>query len=62
MQDYVSVISEDKKDEWVTLWYKQTWKDEKGKVDSMYCADDCKIKNGKMIKLDEKVQHFPAKK
>ena len=62
MEDYVSVISEDKKDEWVTLWYKQLWKDEKGKADSIYCTDDCKMKNGKMIKLDEKVQHFPAKK
>ena len=62
MYDYESVISADKKDEYVTLWYKQTWKDEKGKADSMNVVDDCKMKNGKMIELDEKVQRFPAKK
>jgi hypothetical protein len=62
MYDYESVISADKKDEYVTLWYKQTWKDEKGKTDSMNVVDDCKMKNGKMIELDEKVQRFPAKK
>ena len=29
MYDYVSVISGDKSEEWVTLWYKQWWKNEK---------------------------------
>ncbi len=62
MDDYESVISADKKVEYVTLWYKETWKDEKGKADSLNVTDDCKMKNGKMIGLDEKVQHFPAKK
>jgi hypothetical protein len=62
MYDYESVISADKKEEYVTLWYKQAWKDEKGKADSMNVVDDCKMKNGKMIELDEKVQRFPAKK
>lgn len=62
MYDYESVISADKKDEYVTLWYKQTWKNEKGVADSLAVIDDCKMKNGKMIELDEKIQHFPAKK
>lgn len=62
MSDYESVISADKKDEWVTLWYKQAWKDAKGKADSLSIIDDCKIQNGKMIELDEKIQHYPAKK
>lgn len=62
MYDYESVISADKKDEWVTIWYKQAWKDNSGKADSMNVIDDCKIQNGKMIQLDEKIQHFPAKK
>ena len=61
MYDYESVISGDKKEEYVTLWYKQAWKDDKGKADSLNIVDDCKMKNGKMIELDEKVQHFPAK-
>jgi hypothetical protein len=62
MYDYESVISADKKDEYVTLWYKQAWKDDKGKPDSLNIVDDVKMKNGKMIELDEKIQHFPAKK
>ena len=62
MYDYESVISADKKDEYVTLWYKQAWKNEKGVADSVSVVDDCKMKNGKMIELDEKVQHYPAKK
>ena len=61
MYDYESVISADKKDEWVTLWYKQTWKNEKGVADSVSVTDDCKMKNGKMIELDEKVNHYPKK-
>jgi hypothetical protein len=62
MYDYESVISADKKDEYVTMWYKQAWKDDKGKADSLNIVDDCKMKNGKMIELDEKIQHFQAKK
>lgn len=62
MYDYESVISADKKDEWVTLWYKQAWKDAKGKADSLNIIDDCKMKDGKMIALDEKIQHYPSKK
>lgn len=62
MYDYESVISADKKDEYVTMWYKQSWKNEKGVADSISVIDDCKMKNNKMVELDEKIQHFPAKK
>jgi hypothetical protein len=62
MYDYESVISADKTEEYVTMWYKQNWKNDKGVGDSVSVVDDCKMKNGKMIELDEKVQHFPAKK
>ena len=62
MYDYESVISADKKDEWVTMWYKQTWKNDKGVADSLAVTDDCKMKNGKMIELDERSQHYPVKK
>jgi hypothetical protein len=61
MYDYVSVISGDKKDEWVTFWYKQSWKNEKGVADSMNVTNDVKMKDGKMIELDEKTSHFPKK-
>ncbi len=62
MYDYESVISADKTEEYVTMWYKQAWKNNKGVADSVSVVDDCKMKNGKMIELDEKVQHYPAKK
>ncbi len=62
MGDYESVISADKKEEWVTLWYKQIWTDEKGKTDSLSVINDCKIVNGKMAELDERVRHYAAKK
>lgn len=62
MYDYVSVISEDKKEEWVTFWYKQNWKNEKGVADSMNVVNDVKLKDGKMIALYEKTSHFQVKK
>ncbi len=62
MYDYVSVISADKSEEWVTMWYKEAWKNEKGVADSLAITDDIKLKNGKMIELDEKTQRIPAKK
>lgn len=62
MGDWESVISKDKKTEYVTLWYRQIWTDKKGKTDSLAVIDDCKIVNGKIVELDEKIQHFPVKK
>jgi len=62
MQDWESVVSEDKKDEWVTVWYKQSWVNAKGVADSVNCINDVKIANGKIVKFDEYVQHFPAAK
>jgi hypothetical protein len=62
MGDWESVISKDKKTEYVTMWYKQKWTDKKGKTDSLAIVDDAKIVNGKIVELDEKIQHFPAKK
>ena len=62
MEDWESVISKDKKSEWVTMWYKQIMTDKKGKTDSLEVIDDCKFVNGKIVVLDEKIQHYPAKK
>lgn len=62
MYDYESVISADKSEEYVTMWYKQVWADGKGKKDSLNIVNDCKMKGGKMVELDEKIQHFPTKK
>jgi len=62
MYDYESVIAADKSEEYVTIWYKETWKNEKGVADSLSIVNDFKMKNDKIIELDEKLQHFPAKK
>lgn len=53
MGDWESVISKDKKEEWVTLWYTQKWEDMNGKSDSIAVVDDLKLKDGKIIRLDE---------
>ncbi len=62
MDDWEPVISSDKTEEWVTLWYKQIWTDKKGKTDSMSVINDAKIEKGKIVLLDEKTQHFPVVK
>lgn len=62
MGDWESVISKDKKEEYVTLWYKEIQTDKKGKTDSLVIVDDLKIENGKIVELDQKVQHYPASK
>jgi hypothetical protein len=61
MQDWESVIGKDK-DEWVTLWYKESWVDMKGKADSLAIINDAKMVGGKVVILDEKIQHYPAAK
>lgn len=53
MEDWESVISKDKTEEWVTIWYNQKWEDTKGKKDSADFIDDLKIKGGKIVRIDE---------
>jgi len=53
MEDWESVISKDKKDEWVTFWYTQKWQDTNGNIDSADIVNDLKMENGKIIRLDE---------
>lgn len=62
MKDFESVISKDKKDEYVTLWYVQTTTDKNGKTDSVALVNDLKMVNGKIVSLDEAIRHFPVKK
>lgn len=62
MNDFESVISKDGKKEYVSLWYKEKWEDQKGRWDSVICMDDLEIKNGKIISIDEKQRSFAKKK
>jgi hypothetical protein len=53
MQDVESVISKDKKEEWVTMWYRQRSETKAGVKDSVDIVNDAKIRNGKIVTLDE---------
>lgn len=61
MSDWESVISSDKKHQWVTLWYDETTTDKTGKTETIAIVDDLKIVDGKIAELDQKIQHLPAK-
>ncbi len=64
MKDWEAVVSKDKKEQWVTVWYTQKWTDAKGKADSVMLVDDMQFKGGKIVKLNEYDMHAapPMKK
>lgn len=53
MNDFESVISKDKSEEWVTLWYTQNWETKNGLKDSIAIINDLQLKGGKIIRLSE---------
>lgn len=53
MRDWESVISKDKSEEWVTLWYTEHWETKAGVKDSAAFVNDMRLKNGKIISLNE---------
>jgi hypothetical protein len=53
MKDWESVISKDKKEEWVTIWYTRHEETNDGKVDSAAIINDAQVKDGKIIRLAE---------
>jgi hypothetical protein len=61
MDDFESVKTKDGKDEWVSMWYKQKWQDKNNEWDSSFMMDDLKIKDGKIVVLDEKHRRFGKK-
>ena len=56
MQDWESVISKDKKDEYVTVWYREFHENKQGKKDSIDVINDIKMKDGKIIELEQYVR------
>ncbi|MEO5889471.1 MAG: hypothetical protein ABIQ31_04420 [Ferruginibacter sp.] len=56
MNDFESVISKDKSEEWVTLWYTQSWETKKGVKDSSSVINDLQIKDGKIVRLAEHIR------
>ncbi|RZK58436.1 MAG: hypothetical protein EOO91_08280 [Pedobacter sp.] len=57
LQDRESVISKSKKEEWVSLWYKQVSEMKDGKKDTVNFFNDLRLKEGKVIIWSEYVQH-----
>ncbi|WP_149239722.1 hypothetical protein [Dyadobacter sp. 32] len=53
MGDFESVISKDKSEEWVTLWYTQSWETKAGVKDSVSTINDLQIKDEKIVRLSE---------
>jgi len=53
LDDWQSSISKDKQDEWVSLWYTQYIENTDGSKDSIDVYNDIKLKEGKIIGLDE---------
>ena len=58
MNDYESVKSKNRGEEWVGLWYVETTTEKSGKTDSLTTMDDIMIVNGKIRVIDSKVRHF----
>jgi len=58
MRDWESVISKDKSQEWVTLWYTEHWETPDGKKDSIFHVNDLLIKDGKIIEMAEYSRKF----
>lgn len=58
MNDFISLRSKNGGNEYVSLWYKQLWEDQNGRVDSVQCMDDIAFKNGKIVLLNEKVRRY----
>lgn len=52
----------DKKDTWVTVWGVQKWTTKKGITDSFYLVEDIKVKDGKILEIDEKMRRYPDPK
>lgn len=57
MQDYESVKSKGRGEEWVGLWYTEV-NTIKGKTDSMMVMDDIRIVNGKVVVIDSKMRRI----
>lgn len=58
MNDYESVRSKRRNQEYVSLWYVERIIDNGGKADSAFVMDDYRIKDGKISMVDTKFRHL----
>lgn len=61
MQDYESVRSKSRGEEWVSMWYTETGHAKSGTIDSVMVMDDIKIVNGKVAVIDSKGRRLAKK-
>ena len=59
---WITAYYPDDKDTWVTVWGTQKWTTKKGKIDSFYLVEDFKVKDGKILEIDEKMRRYPEPK
>jgi hypothetical protein len=52
----------DKGDTWVTVWGVQKWTLKNGTTDSFYIAEDVRLRDGKILEIDEKMRAYPKPK
>jgi hypothetical protein len=52
----------DKQDTWVTVWGVQKWTLKNGTTDSFYIAEDVRLKDGKILEIDEKMRSYQKPK
>lgn len=62
MQDWKSVVSADKKEEWVMLWCKEIMVADNGTIDSTNVINELRLENGKIIAFKDYIHHFPSTK
>jgi hypothetical protein len=62
MEDWESVIDKDKGEEWVSMWYKQKWQNDKGKTDSLQAYNDVQLKGGKLVRWVDYARHYTPRK
>lgn len=58
MQTYESVKSKGRGEEWVGLWYVETFSPKGGKLDSAMVMDDIQLVNGKVVVIDSKMRRL----
>lgn len=61
MNDYETVKSKNRGEEWVGLWYVETSAMKNGSIDSAMVMDDIKIVNGKVAIIDSKGRRLTKK-
>jgi hypothetical protein len=61
MHDWETVKSTNDNNEWVSLWYTEIIKPKNGKLDSLAMMDDIKVRDGKIVEINQYTRRFAKK-